>query len=106
MVCYSRFHCGSYAQGLVYPARIVVHVVKRNRVAVILNLLGKSVCQPRETAHLHTHSEILALNVAGRNVLGIRLADNRYYPVPIHSTGLYRVSSLPESLPQSLINML
>jgi hypothetical protein len=33
--------------------------MQRNRRLVILNLLGKSIRQPREPAHLHPHRQVL-----------------------------------------------
>jgi hypothetical protein len=49
-----------------------MHVVKRDRVFQILGLLGESICQAREPAHSHSHCEILAFNVARRDVVKVR----------------------------------
>jgi len=45
---------------------------------VILNLLAEGVGQPNETTHRHTHCQVLALNIAGADVLlfGITYADD------------------------------
>ncbi len=58
------------------PAEIVVHVVDRNRVLVILDLLRKCVSQAGETAHPQSHREVLALANAGGNMLVLWLADD------------------------------
>jgi hypothetical protein len=50
------------------PAEIVVHAVERNRGDMILDLLGESVRQPSKPAHVHSHREVLALDVAGGDV--------------------------------------
>jgi hypothetical protein len=39
VVCNPRFHCGRHAQRLVNPAEIVVHIMNRDGVFMILNLL-------------------------------------------------------------------
>jgi hypothetical protein len=43
---------------------------------VIVNLLAERIRQARKPAHLHSHVEILALDVAGRDVLFSRVADD------------------------------
>ena len=42
--------------------------------AMILDLLRKAVCQASETAHPHTHCEILPFYETGRNVIRVRLS--------------------------------
>ena len=61
MVCHFGFHRRSDAQGLVNPAEVVVHEVKRNGGGVVLDLLGKPIRQARKPAHVHPHGEVLAL---------------------------------------------
>jgi hypothetical protein len=41
MICDSSFHCGSHSKSLVNAAKIVVHEVDRNHMAVVLDLLSK-----------------------------------------------------------------
>jgi hypothetical protein len=41
---------------------------------VALDLLGKSVGQAREAAHVHPHRQVLALDVGRGGVLGVGLA--------------------------------
>jgi len=73
----SRRHRWGYSQRLVNSRKIVVHVVQRNRVNVVFKLLAETIGQPRESTHAHSHREVLAFNVARRNVLGIRVS--RYF---------------------------
>jgi hypothetical protein len=60
----------------VNPAEVVVHVVKGDRGNVILDLLGERIGQAGEAAHLHPHREILALDVAGADVLRVRASSD------------------------------
>ncbi len=66
-------HSWSHPQRLVNPRKIIVHEVYRNRRRVILNFLGKCIGQ---SAHGHSHGEILPLNITGGNVPWIGVADN------------------------------
>jgi hypothetical protein len=70
-------HRGGDPQGHVNPAEVVVHEVQSDGRSVVLDLLARSVGQPREPAHAHSHREVLPLDKAGRNVVGIRVADDR-----------------------------
>jgi len=80
MIANPCFHCWRHAQTLMNPAEVVVHVMERNRVLQILHLFAKSVRQSRESAHSHSHSQILALSVAGRNVIVVRITANHRAP--------------------------
>jgi hypothetical protein len=40
---------------------IVIHHVQRDGVRMVLDLLGKCVCQPSEAAHVHPHCKIATL---------------------------------------------
>jgi hypothetical protein len=77
VVRYSRFHRGRYAQRLMNPAEIVVHVVKRDGGHEIFDFLTESICEARKTPRLHSHCEILPLDVTGGDVLRAWLAANR-----------------------------
>ena len=59
------------------PDEVVMHVVKRNRRDVILDFLRERIGQPSESAHLHSHREVLALDVAGADVFSGRTTANR-----------------------------
>ena len=74
MIGYARFHSRSNPQRLVNPREIVVHEVERHRRLVVVHLLGEPVGQPREAPHAHPHGEVQALDVAGRNVVGVGVA--------------------------------
>src|SRR5260370_2331307 len=68
MIANSCFRCWRHRQRLVNQAKVVMHVMRRECMLQILQLFRKGVCQSRETAHRHSHCQILALNVARRNV--------------------------------------
>lgn len=72
----ASFHRRSDPQGLMNPAKVVVHVKQSNHGGVVLKLLAEGVRQASESAHVHTHVEILTLHVASRDVLLIRGADH------------------------------
>ena len=60
------------------PAKVVVHIMKRDRVLQILKLFAERVGQPGKPAHRHAHGKILPLNVARGNMLVVgSSADNR-----------------------------
>ena len=67
----SRFHRRGTTQGLMNPAKIIVHEMERDGVLQVIDLLRKGVSQPGKPSHAHAHSQILPFNVAGRNELGI-----------------------------------
>ena len=71
-----------------YPAEIVIHVVKRNSVLQILQLFTERVGQSGESAHRHSHRQILALNEAGRNVCIIGIPLMIAFFAPMHTAGL------------------
>ena len=48
-------HRRSASEALMDAHEVVVHVVKRNRVHVVLDLLGESVGQLSEPSHDHAH---------------------------------------------------
>src|SRR5437660_6734573 len=62
-----------------YSAEVVMHEVDRNRRDMILNLLGKCVRKPRETAHPHPHRKILSFNVASADVRRIRVSTDDFH---------------------------
>ena len=76
VIANSCFHCWRHAQGLVNPAKIVVHVMERNGVLQVFEFLREGIRQAREPAHRHSHGQILSLNIAGRNVVVIGCAAN------------------------------
>ena len=72
----TRFHRRSNPQGLVHPREVMVHVVQRDHGDVVFQLFRERISQAREAAHVHPHVEILAFDVASRDELMIRVADN------------------------------
>ena len=69
------------------PAKVVMHEIQRNHVAVVLQFLAESVCEPGEAPHRHAHREILALHVGCADVLGIGIADDRLHLAANASSG-------------------
>lgn len=76
----ARSHRGRHADRGVNPREIVVDKMHRAREAVILQFLRKAICEPRESAHLHPHREIVPLAVAGANGVGIWVAEHNITP--------------------------
>src|ERR1035438_7786805 len=70
------FHRRSNPEGLMNPAEVVVHVKQSDHRDVVLDLLREGVRQPRKAPHVHPHVEILSLNVAGADMLGIGSPDD------------------------------
>ena len=59
---------------------VVVHEVQGDGVGVVLYFLAEGVGQPREPTHLHSHREVLALDIARRHVLWVRIATDLSLP--------------------------
>jgi len=55
VIRHPSFHRWGDAQRLMNLAKIVVHVVKGNRVTVIVDFLAVPVREPCEAAHVHPH---------------------------------------------------
>ena len=53
------------------PDKVVIHVVERDGVGVVLDLLAERVREPGEPAHMHPHGEVLALDVGRGDVLRV-----------------------------------
>src|SRR5580658_5065662 len=79
MIGQTGFHCWRDAQRLVNPAEVVVKKVHRDLMRMVLKLLTESIGQPREAAHPHPHGEVLPLNIASANVLGIGVATDHLH---------------------------
>ncbi|SRR5258708_6900980 len=76
MLTDTRFHRRSNPQGLMNPRKVIVHVKQGDHRNMVLDLLSEGIRQASEAPHVHSHVEILSLDVAGRNVLLIGLADH------------------------------
>ncbi len=72
----ASFHRRSNTERLMDAGEIVVRVEQRDHGDVIVKLLTEGVRQARKSSHLHSHVKILPLNVAGADVLRLRLADD------------------------------
>jgi hypothetical protein len=60
----------------VRPCEVVVHVVQRDRVRQVLDLLGEAVREPGEAAHPHAHGEVLTLHVGRGRLVDVRVAGD------------------------------
>src|SRR5258708_21813181 len=79
MIAETRLHRRSYPQRLVKPAEIIEHEMQCHGMGQILYFFGEGVSQPRESAHRHTHGQVLAFNVGSRNILFGRVAGNSLF---------------------------
>ncbi len=76
MIRESRLHRWRDPQCFVNPTKVIVHKMQGHGVTVVLNLLAKSVCEPREAPHTHTHCEILPFYKRCADVLGVGIAGD------------------------------
>jgi hypothetical protein len=65
----SRFHRRSNAQGLMNPAKVVIHVMKSDGCNVKFNLLRERIGQAGEAPHLHSHRQVLPFDIACADML-------------------------------------
>ena len=72
----SGFHRRRDPERLVNPREVVIHEVQGHCVPQVVDLLRERVGQPREPAHGHPHREVQPFDVAGRDVLGIRISGD------------------------------
>jgi hypothetical protein len=72
-------HGGRDAKTFVDAAKIVVGEMQAERSPQIFPLARKTISQPGESADLHPHGEVLALDNGRADALRIRLAANWYY---------------------------
>lgn len=86
-------------------AEIVMHVVNGNHRDVVFDFLGEGVCQSSKAAHRHPHSEILPFYVAGRNVTGIRIADDPLALAANAFTGAINLDSLAGKVAKGLVHV-
>jgi len=87
------------------PAKVVMHVVKRNGMFQVLNFLRECVSQTSESAHGHAHCEVLPLNVASGNVSVVRIATNDRLPgTHAHSGAVTRFWTLDSILTEASVS--
>lgn len=80
MVTDASGHSRGHAQAAVYPAEIVMDKMERDSAGMCRDGFGKSICQARESAHRHAHSEVVALRVAGANLRRVRTTHDSVFP--------------------------
>src|SRR5438105_11362244 len=79
MLTDTGFHRWRRAQRLMDANEVVVHVEQSHGVHVVLYLFRECVGQSGKSAHIHSHREILALNIAGADMLEVGSADYRNF---------------------------
>lgn len=74
-------------------AEIIVREVQSDSGLQVRQLLAERIGQPRQAAKLHSHSEVLPFNVAGRDMGGVRVALSNFgYNQSVIGLGEYRSS--------------
>ena len=76
MLTNTSFHSRSNTKRLMDTAKVVVHMKQRERVNMVVELLREGIGQSGEPTHIHSHVQILPLNVACAYVLRIGVANN------------------------------
>lgn len=64
------------------PDKVVVDVMQRDRRDVVLDFLRERISKSSKAPHGHPHSEVLAFDVAGRDVLHIGVANLGFFVAP------------------------
>jgi hypothetical protein len=73
------FHGRGNAKRAVDSHEVVIGKVQGKCGVMILPLFAESVRQSSESANLHTHGQVLALDMAGANLIRVGIADDWYY---------------------------
>jgi len=63
---------GVHRNVLMNAAKVVEHIMQRNRVTVIVYFLAVAVRESRKSPHVHSHGEVLALLRASAHMLGVQ----------------------------------
>lgn len=75
MLTDTRLHRGSNPKGLMNPHKIIVHVEQRDHRDMVVKFLTEGIRQSGKSTHVHSHVQILALYVAGRDMAKIGSTD-------------------------------
>src|ERR1700677_4371517 len=76
MIADSSSYSRGNSQGLVYPAEVIKHEVESKRMLMVLDFFGESVGQASEAPQVHPHGEILPLDVTGRDMVPVGVAND------------------------------
>ena len=79
MISQAGFHRWRNAQALVNLDKVVVHEMQGDRITVIIDFLAEPIRKAGEAPHVHSHGEILSLDVARAHILMLGIADNRLH---------------------------
>ena len=95
MISNTRFHRWRHAKAGMYAAEVVVSEVQRDGGFQVRQLFAESVRQARESADRHSHGEVLALYVASRDVVRVRVASSDLgYNLQDWTWGVPRIGTL------------
>src|SRR5690348_8905190 len=76
MTCNSSFHRGRDTKGRMNTAEIVVSKMQSNSGFQVRQLFAERIRQSGETAHLHSHREVLPFDKGRADVLRVRIANS------------------------------
>lgn len=89
-ICHTSSHCRRDPERLVDANEFVEHEVQRDRRDMIREILAEAVSRSREPPHVHSHREVLPLDIAGADIAPrISVTLSRF--VPMQSAGLCRL---------------
>ncbi len=74
MIAQASGHRRGDPQRLVDSGEVVIDRVDSNHRRVVLKLLTKAVCQPSESAHSHSHRQVVPFHIGRAHMLGIAQA--------------------------------
>lgn len=68
----ASFHRRGDTKRLMHAGEVVMHMEQRNHVNMVVDLFRERIGQSSKPAHIHSHVQVLPLDVAGRDVLRFR----------------------------------
>jgi len=75
-VSHARFHRGGNSKSLVDPAEVVPRKVEGEHGVKLLPLFRERIGQPGESAHLHSHGQVLALDMGCADLGRVRATEH------------------------------
>lgn len=74
VICQSRLHRGGDAKGLMNTNEVVKSHIERDSSFQVVQLLAERIGKPRKTAKVHSHAQVGAFDVTGRDAFNLRTA--------------------------------
>lgn len=65
MIGHFRFHSRGDAECFVNTSEVIVHEVDSDGMSVVFHFLRKRIGKTGESAHVHSHRQVLTFDVAG-----------------------------------------